>query len=100
MARAVAIITPFVLGAFYFFICRKMRVVNEDALQLSIYKAGAYDKTVSFSEWETIREVFNRADVDYEEGTLDGLAYTPESTLEASDNNWKIVITTKQIKQG
>jgi hypothetical protein len=37
-------------GYFYIFFCKKMRVVEENALQLSIYKAGAYDKTVSFSE--------------------------------------------------
>ncbi len=77
-----------------------MRVVEENALQLSIYKAGAYDKTVSFSEGETIRTVFARAGVDYEEGTLEGIAYTPDSTLEASDNNARIEIATKQIKQG
>ena len=100
MAVAVAIITPFVLGAFYFFYYKKMRVVNEDALQLSIYKAGAYEKTVSFEEGDTIRDVFNKAGVDYEEWTLDWLAYTPNSELEAEDNNGKIVITTKQIKQG
>lgn len=77
-----------------------MRVVEENALQLSIYKAGAYDKTVSFSEGETIRTVFARAGVDYEEWTLDGVAYTPESTLEATDNNARIEIVSKQIKQG
>lgn len=77
-----------------------MRVVEENALQLSIYKAGAYDKTVSFSEGETIRTVFARAGVDYEEWTLDGVAYTADSTLEASDNNARIEIATKQIKQG
>lgn len=77
-----------------------MRVVEENALQLSIYKAGAYDKTVSFSEGETIRTVFARAGVDYEEWTLDGIAYTPESTLEATDNNARIEIVSKQIKQG
>ncbi len=82
-----------------------MRNPNEDALQLSIYKAGAYDKTVSFSEWETIRTVFSRAGIDYEEWTLsssatDCVAYTPDSELEAGDNNGRIEITTKQIKQG
>ena len=100
MARAVAIITPFVLGAFYFFYYKKMRVVNDNALQLSIYKAGAYEETVSFEEGDTIREVFERAWQDYEEWTLGGVAYTPTSTLEASDNNWRIEVVTKQIKQG
>jgi len=38
-----------------------MRVVNDNALQLSIYKAGAYEETVSFNEGDTIREVFERA---------------------------------------
>ena len=100
MARAVAIITPFVLGAFYFFFYRKMRVNNDNALQLSIYKAGAYEETVSFNEGDTIREVFERAWQDYEEWTLGGVAYTPTSTLEASDNNGRIEVVTKQIKQG
>lgn len=100
MAVAVAIITPFVLGAFYFFYYKKMRVVNEDALQLSIYKAGAYEETVSFNEGDTIREVFERAWLDYEEWKLWDVAYTPTSTLEASDNNWRIEVATKQIKQG
>lgn len=77
-----------------------MRVVNENALQLSIYKAGAYDETVSFTEGETIRTVFARAGIDYEEGTLNGVAYTPDSELEASDNNARLEITSKQIKQG
>lgn len=67
---------------------------------LSIYKAGAYDETVNFNEGDTIRTVFSRAGVDYEEWTLGGIAYTPESILDASDNNWQIIITTKQVKQG
>ena len=73
---------------------------NENALTLRIYKAWAYDETVSFSAWETIRTVFNRAGIDYEEGTLDGLAYTPDSTLEESDNGARLEIASKQIKQG
>ena len=77
-----------------------MRNPNENALTLRIYKAWAYDKTVNFSEWETIRTVFARADIDYEEGTLDGVAYTPDSQLEACDSNATIEITSKQIKQG
>lgn len=77
-----------------------MRNPNENALQLSIYKAGAYDETVSFTEWETIRTVFARAWVDYEEWTLGGVAYTPDSELEACDNGAQLVVETKQIKQG
>ena len=73
---------------------------NENGYSLTIYKAGAYDKVVSFSEGETIRTVFARADIDYEEGTLDGVAYAPDSQLEASDNNGRIEIASKQIKQG
>lgn len=69
---------------------------------LRIFKATAYDKTVGFNEWETVRTVFARAGVDYEEGTnsLADMAYTPDSTLDASDNNTVLDITTKQIKQG
>ena len=78
----------------------EMRNPNESGFQLTIYKAGAYDKTVSFSEWETIRTVFARAGIDYEEGTLDWVAYTPDSELDAGDNNGRIEIITKQIKQG
>lgn len=77
-----------------------MRNPNEFAYSLTIYKAGAYDETVGFNEWETIITVFARANIDYEEWTLDGVAYTPDSTLEASDNNARIEIATKQIKQG
>lgn len=77
-----------------------MRNPNEMDYSLSIYKAGAYDETVNFNEGDTIRTVFSRAGVDYEEWTLGGVAYTPESILDASDNNWQIVITTKQVKQG
>lgn len=73
---------------------------NENGYQLTIYKVGAYDKVVSFKEWDTIREVFARADIDYEEWTLDGIAYTPESELQACDNNGRIEIATKQVKQG
>lgn len=100
MARAVAIITPFVLGAFYFFYYKKMRVVNDSDLKITIYKAMGYEETVSFNEGDTIREVFERAWQDYEEWTLGGVAYTPTSTLEASDNNGRIEVVTKQIKQG
>lgn len=77
-----------------------MRNPNEFAHSLTIYKAGAYDETVGFNEWETIRTVFARANIDYEEGTLDGMAYTPDSELEASDNNARIEIAWKQLKQG
>ncbi len=77
-----------------------MRNPNENGYSLTIYKAGAYDKAVSFNEWDTIRTVFARANIDYEEGTLDWLAYTPDSELEAGDNNGRIEITGKQVKQG
>lgn len=77
-----------------------MRNPNEFAYSLRIYKSWAYDETVNFNEWETIRTVFSRAGVDYEDWTLGGIAYTPESTLDASDNNWVIDIATKQVKQG
>lgn len=73
---------------------------NENGLQLSIYKAGAYDKTVSFEDGDKIIDVFTRAGIDYEEGTLDWVAYTPNSILQAVDNNGRIEIVTKQIKQG
>ena len=71
-----------------------------DGLQLTIYKAGAYDETVNFEVGETIRSVFAKAGIDYEEWTLDWVAYSLDSTLEASDNNGRIEITGKQIKQG
>jgi len=77
-----------------------MRNPNDFAYSLTIYKAGAYDETVGFNEWETIRTVFARAGIDYEEWTLDTVAYTPESTLEAGDNNGRIEIAWKQVKQG
>lgn len=77
-----------------------MRNPNEMDYSLSIYKAGAYDETVNFNKGDTIRTVFQRAGVDYEEWTLGGIAYTPESELDASDNNGRIEITTKQVKQG
>lgn len=77
-----------------------MRNPNEFAYSLTIYKAGAYDEPVGFNEWETIRTVFARAGVDYEEWTLDWLAYTADSTLEASDNNARLEIAWKQVKQG
>lgn len=77
-----------------------MRVVDNNALSISIYKVGAYDETVNFTAGETIRTVFQRAGVDYEEWTLGWVAYTPESELEESDNNAVITITTKQVKQG
>lgn len=73
---------------------------NENGYSLSIYKAGAYDETVSFNEGDTIRTVFARAGVDYEEWTLGGVAYTADSTLQACDNGLRIEITTKQVKQG
>lgn len=88
------------MGLLYSLLSKEMRNPDENGLQLSIYKAGAYDKTVNFSEGDTIRTVFARADIDYEEGTLDGVAYTPDSTLWAEDNNGRIEITSKQIKQG
>lgn len=77
-----------------------MRVVNDSDLKITIYKAMGYEETVSFNEGDTIREVFERAWQDYEEWTLGGVAYTPTSTLEASDNNGRIEVVTKQIKQG
>ena len=77
-----------------------MRNPNEFSFSLTIDKAGAYHETVGFNEWETVRAVFERAGVDYEEWTLDWVAYTPASELEASDNNAVISITWKQIKQG
>ena len=77
-----------------------MRNPNENGYSLTIYKAGAYDETVNFNEGDTIRSVFAKANIDYEEWTLDGVAYTPDSTLEAGDNNGRIEITWKQIKQG
>ena len=77
-----------------------MRNPNEFAYSLAIFKAGAYDETVGFNEGETIRTVFARAGVDYEEWTLGGVAYTPDSTLDASDNNGRIEIAWKQVKQG
>lgn len=77
-----------------------MRNPNEFGYSVTIYKAWAYDETVGFNEWETIRTVFARAGVDYEEWTLDWLAYTADSTLEASDNNGRLEIAWKQVKQG
>lgn len=77
-----------------------MRNPNEMDYSLSIKKAGAYNEPVNFNEGDTIRQVFARAGVDYEEWTLNGVAYTPDSELDASDNNGVIEITTKQVKQG
>lgn len=77
-----------------------MRNPNEMDYSLTIKKAGAYNEVVAFNEGDTIRTVFQRAGVDYEEWTLGGIAYTPESELDASDNNGVIEITTKQVKQG
>ena len=77
-----------------------MRNPSEMSYSLTIKKAGAYNESVSFNEGDTIRTAFARAGVDYEEGTLNGVAYTPESELDASDNNGVIEITTKQVKQG
>lgn len=92
--------SPIWQGIFIFFFCKKMRNPNEFAYSLTIYKAGAYDETVGFNEWETIRTVFARANIDYEEWTLDSVAYTPESTLWAEDNNGRLEIAWKQVKQG
>ena len=79
-----------------------MQLPQEFAYSLTIYKAGAIDETVGFNEWETVRTVFARAWVDYEEWTnsLAQMAYTPEATLDASDNGATLEITSKQIKQG
>lgn len=79
-----------------------MQNPNAFAYSLRIYKAWAVDETVGFNDWETIREVFSRAGVDYEEwvNTTANMAYTPDSTLDASDNNATLEITSKQIKQG
>lgn len=85
---------------FYSLFGKKMRNPNEMSYSLTILKAGAYEEAVNFNEWDTIRDVFSRAGVDYEEGTLEGVAYTPDSELEASDNNARIEVSTKQIKQG
>ena len=90
------------MGLFIFFFCKKMRLPNEFAYSLTIYKAGAIDETVGFNEWETVRTVFARANVDYEEWINDKaqMAYTPEATLDASDDGAMLEITSKQIKQG
>lgn len=79
-----------------------MQLPQEFAYSLKIYKAGAVDETVGFNEGETVRTVFNRANVDYEEwvNSLAQIAYTPEATLDASDNGAVLEITSKQIKQG
>lgn len=79
-----------------------MQLPNEFAYSLKIYKAGAIDETVGFNEWETVRTVFSRADVDYEEWTnsLAQMSYTPEAILDASDNGTTLEIASKQIKQG
>ena len=79
-----------------------MRNPNEFAYSIRLFKATAYDETVGFNEGETVRTVFARAWVDYEEGVNNscGLAYTADSELDASDNNATLEITTKQIKQG
>lgn len=73
---------------------------NEFAYSIRLYKATAYDKEVGFNEGETVRTVFQRANLDYEEWTCGDVAYTPESTLWAVDNNAVLTITTKQVKQG
>lgn len=91
------------LWGFYFILLeKKMQLPNEFAYSLKIYKAGAIDETVGFNEWETVRTVFSRADVDYEEWTnsLAQMSYTPEATLDASDNGTTLEIASKQIKQG
>lgn len=54
-------IYPLFCEGFYIFFLGKMRNPNENAFQLSIYKAGSYEETVSFTEGETIRAVFTRA---------------------------------------
>lgn len=73
---------------------------NDFEFTLRILKGMSYDRQVGFNAWETIRAVFARAWVDYEEWTLGDEVYTPESTLEAGDNNKVIEIAWKQIKQG
>lgn len=79
-----------------------MQLPQEFAYSLTIYKAGAVDETAGFNEGDTIRQVFARAWVDYEEWTnsLAQMAYTPDATLDASDNGATLEITGKQIKQG
>lgn len=77
---------------------------NQNGYQITIYKSGAYDQVVNFNEWDTIRTVFQRAGIDYEEWCLvkNGIedAYFPDSTLQASDDGAMLEIATKQIKQG
>ncbi len=89
-------------GLFILLLGKKMRNPNEFAYSIRLFKATAYDETVGFNEGETVRTVFARAWVDYEEWTNNscGLAYTADSELDASDNNATLEITTKQIKQG
>lgn len=79
-----------------------MQLPEQFAYSLRIYKAWATDETVGFNAWETVRTVFARAWVDYEEwvNSLAQMAYTPEATLDASDDWATLEITSKQIKQG
>lgn len=81
-----------------------MLTPNQNSYQLTVYKAGCYDQVVNFNEWDTIRTVFQRAGIDYEEWVLVNNwiedAYFPDSTLQASDNGAMLQISTKQIKQG
>lgn len=79
-----------------------MRTPEQFAYNVRLFKGWAYDEEVGFNEGETVRTVFARAGIDYEEWVNKScdMAYTPDSTLDASDNNATLEITTKQIKQG
>lgn len=79
-----------------------MQIPETFEFSLKIFKAWAVDETVGFNEWETVRTVFQRAWVDYEEWIHSGeqRAYQPNWTLDASDNGVTLEITSKQIKQG
>lgn len=91
-----------VVGLLYSFYYKKMQLPSEFAYSLRIYKAWATDANVGFNEGETVRTVFARANVDYEEwvNSLAQMSYTPDATLDASDNGTTLEITSKQIKQG
>lgn len=90
------------MGLLFLFLEKKMQLPNEFAYSLRIYKAWATDETVGFNLWETVRTVFTRAGVDYEEwiNNKAQIAYTPEATLDASDDGAVLEIASKQIKQG
>lgn len=79
-----------------------MQLPQEFEFSLRIYKAWATDETVGFNVGETVRTVFTRANVDYEEwvNSLAQMSYTPDATLDAGDNWTTLEITSKQIKQG